>query len=603
MASEGSEWISAGDGGPEAVASASRLPPPSVRKPTGRHAVSRTNALYAAGTREAGRSSQGRRQSHARQRSGIARLTRLIRHPLTLICAVQTAGCLVLVRSNTAFTDEAAYLRLGHLLIAHWLHGKSWPAAYADRVLSGAPAIYPPLGAVADSAGGLVGARILSLAFMLGGTILVYRTASRLLGRSEAAIACALWALSEPVLRLAFATYDAMSVFLVALAAWLAVEAGYRHRQRVVVLCSGAALGLGVAVAYSAIAIAPVVIAFAFLTWWNRFDAPLAGFWTAGLTATAAAMFTLVITACGSWPGIAFSIFDRKVNDYQNAPVILGDIAKSSGLIILVGLIGAGAAIRETDRRFRLLIMLLGLAVLVVPAAQFYMQTAWALDKHVAYGIWFASIAGAYGCVAIARWLRAAGIRSPGAVLAAGLMALVVIAAANWQLASVAFRSWPDATSFVSSFERAASRNTGSIFSSAQKRVAAYYAPEGAQWWLWKVTPMSLDPPGLARNRWPSYFADRLRAAGFGLIALFYDRPAGMTVPADTRVAPRDAARIAAKLARLQPLNASEPGVPVLTRALQRDGEFRLVAVGHYDSVKKDGIYAIWLRQPQPPVA
>jgi len=400
-------------------------------------------------------------------------------------------------------------------------------------------------------------------------------------------------------LRLAFATYDAMSVFLVALAACLAVEAGYRRRHRFVVLCSGAALGLGVAVAYSAIAIAPVVIAFAFITWWNGFDARLARFWTAGLTATAAAMFALVITACASWPGIVFSIFDRKVNDYQNAPVILADVAKSSGLIIVVGLIGAGAAIKETDRRFRLLIMLLGFAALVVPAAQFYMETAWALDKHVAYGMWFASIAGAYGCVALARWLRVAGIRSPGALLAAGLTALVVIAAANWQLALVAFRSWPNATSFVASFERAAPQTDGWIFGSAQKRVAAYYAPEGQQWWRWKVIAMSLDPSGVPRSHWHSYFANRLSGPGFGLIALFYGRPTGMTLPANGAVGPRDAARIAAELARLQPLQPTEPGVPAITRALERSSVFRLVAVGPYDSVRKDGIYAIWLRQPQ----
>jgi hypothetical protein len=602
MASDGSAWRSAGEGGPEAMTSSTGLPPPSVRKPAGRHAVTRTNALDTSGAGDAGSSGRGRRRSHARRPSGIRRLAGPMLHPLTLICAVQVAGSLVLVRSNTAFTDEADYLRLGHLLIAHWLHGRSWPAAYADRVLSGAPAIYPPLGALADSAGGLIGARILSLAFMVIATVLVYRTASRLLGRTEATIAAALWAMSEPALRLAFATYDAMSVLLIALAAWLAVEAGHRRRQRVVVLCSGLALGLGVAVAYSAIAIAPVVIVFAFLTWSNRFDLALAGFWTAGLAATAAAVFTLVITACASWPAIAFSIFDRKVNDYQQAPVILGDIAKFSGLIILVALIGAAAAIKEVDRRFRLLLMLLGLTALVVPAAQFYMETAWALDKHLAYGIWFASIAGAYGCVAIARWLRAAGIRSHGIVLAAGLSALVVLAASNWQLASVAFRSWANATSFVSSFERAAPRTSGWIYGSAQKRVAAYYAPEGEQWWRWKVTAMSLDPLGVPRSRWHSYFASRL-TGGFGLIALFYDRPAGMTLPASTSVGPRDAARIGAELARLQPLKASEPGVPAITKALERNRQFRLVAVGRYDSINNDGIYAIWLRQPQPPVA
>ena len=114
---------------------------------------------------------------------------------------------------------------------------------------------------------------------------------------------------------------------------------------------------------------------------------------------------------------------------------------------------------------------------------------------------------------------------------------------------------------------------------------------------------MSLDPPGVPRSRWHSYFADRLAGAGFGLIALFYDRPPGMTLPAGTSVAPRDAARIAAELARLRPLKASEPGVPVLTKALEHDRQFRLVAVGPYDSINSDGIYAIWLRQPQPPAA
>jgi 4-amino-4-deoxy-L-arabinose transferase-like glycosyltransferase len=523
--------------------------------------------------------------------------------PLTLICAVQTVGCLVLVRSNTAFTDEAAYLRLGHLLIAHWLHGNSWPAGYAGKVLSGAPEIYPPLGALADSAGGLVGARILSVAFMVAATVLVYRTALRLLGRAEAVIAAALWGLSDPVFRLTFATYDPMSVLLVALAAWLAVEAGYVRRHRIVVLCSGAALGLSVAVAYSAVAVAPVVIAFAFLTWWHRFDTRLARFWTMAMTATAAAVFALLMTACASWSGIVYSVFNREVNDYQTPSLIVGETAKFTGLIILLALIGAAAAIKEPDQPFRLLLILLGLTALVVPAAQFYLRTAWALDKHVAYGIWFASIAGGYGCVALARRLRSAGIRSHRVVLAAGLTALLVVLAVNWQLASATFAGWANSTSFVSSFERVAPLNSGLIYGSAQKRVAEYYAPEGAQWWLWKVTPMSLDPPGLPRSRWYGYFATRLRTAGYGLIALFYARPARMSLQARTSVAQGDAARISAELAGLEPLKDSEPGVPVLTRALEHDREFRLVAIGPYDSTLQDGLYAIWLRQPQSPAA
>ncbi len=597
MASDGSARAAAHDGGPEANASPTMLQRPSVPQQAGRHAGTRTSGRT--DSREAGRVGSRRRKSEARRYPRFARIVGFIRHPLTLICAGQTLGCLLLVRSNTAFTDEASYLRLGHLLIAHWLHGKSWPAGYAGKVLSGSPVIYPPLGALADTAGGLIGARILALAFMVAATVLVYLTASRLLGRTEAVIAAALWGLSEPGFRLAFATYDPMSVFLVALAAWLAVQAEYVRPHRMVVLCSGAALGMSVAVAYSAIAVAPVVIALAFLTWWRSFDTRLAKRWTITMAATAAAVFALVMTAGASWPGIVYSVFNRQVDDHQRVSLIFGDTAKFTGLIILLALIGVAAAIKEPDRRLRLLLMLVGLTALVVPLAQIFMSTAWALDKHVAYGIWFASIAGAYGCMALARWLRAAGIKSRDVILAAGLTALVVVVGANWQVAWDTFRSWPNSTSFVSSFERVAPRNSGFIFGSAQKRVAQYYAPEGAQWWLWKVNPMSLDPPGVPRSRWHSYFANRLRTAGYGLIALFYTRPARMSLQAGTSVAPADATRRTAELAGLEPLKPSEPGVPALTRALEHDPEFRLVAVGPYDSAKTNGIYAIWLRQPQ----
>src|SRR5450755_3658787 len=139
--------------------------------------------------------------------------------PLAAVLAVQAVLSLRLVRADTAFQDEALYLWAGHLEWAHWLHGTPVPAfAY---YFSGGPVIYPPVGAIADSVGGLVGARILSLVFMLGATTLVWGVAGRLYGRRAAFFAAALFALLGPTLHLgAFATYDAMSVFLVALAGW-----------------------------------------------------------------------------------------------------------------------------------------------------------------------------------------------------------------------------------------------------------------------------------------------------------------------------------------------------------------------------------------------
>ena len=139
-----------------------------------------------------------------------------------MILAVQAGFSLSFVWSNTAFGDEADYLWQGHLEWANWLHGYPIPAFHD----SGAPQIYPALGALADSVGGLAGARILSLFFMLVATVLLYLTTSRLFGTIAAVTSSALWAVSEPVLRLAFATYDPMACLLVALSMWLAVQAG-----------------------------------------------------------------------------------------------------------------------------------------------------------------------------------------------------------------------------------------------------------------------------------------------------------------------------------------------------------------------------------------
>src|SRR3984885_13568252 len=98
--------------------------------------------------------------------------------PLLLVRVVQAGLWARLVGADTAFQDEAEYLWAGHLEWSHWLHGTVLPpfASY----FSGAPVIYPPLGALADTAGGLAGARLLSLVFMLGATILLWGTTGRL---------------------------------------------------------------------------------------------------------------------------------------------------------------------------------------------------------------------------------------------------------------------------------------------------------------------------------------------------------------------------------------------------------------------------------------
>src|SRR5260370_19153192 len=115
----------------------------------------------------------------------------------------------------------------------------------------------------------------------------------------------AVWASTEPVFRLTFVTFDPMSVFVVELAAWLAVEAASRRRAGPFA-ASAATLALANATAYSSMVIDPVALAFAFLVLLPRIGARRAAYWTAGFCADGRPLFCLLNPASGSWACIAF---------------------------------------------------------------------------------------------------------------------------------------------------------------------------------------------------------------------------------------------------------------------------------------------------------
>ena len=188
-----------------------------------------------------------------------------LRIPLLIaILTIQAVLSLRLVWSNTAYIDEATYLWAGHLEIAHWLHGAPLPPF--QTWLSGAPVIYPPLGAVADSMGGLIGARLLSLAFMTGATALLWGTTSRLFGHRAAFFAAALFAVLGPTQFLgALATYDAMALFLLAAAAWCVVAARDRADSSLLLVAGACALALANATKYATALFDPVVFVLAAL--------------------------------------------------------------------------------------------------------------------------------------------------------------------------------------------------------------------------------------------------------------------------------------------------------------------------------------------------
>jgi putative flippase GtrA/GT2 family glycosyltransferase len=522
-----------------------------------------------------------------------SRPRRTLLHPLLAICAVQAALSASLIWSNTAFGDEAEYLWIGRLVWAHWLHGTPLPPVAAR--LSGSSLIYPPIGALADSLGGLAGARILSLAFMLAATILLYCTAARLIGRTGALFSVGLWALTEPVLRLAFATYDPLSVLFTALSAWLIVQAGVRRHRGELVAAAALALALANATAFSGVVIDPVVLAFAFLTWRTRMgtaQAASAAGWFAGAFAV---FIALAMTATHSWSATT-SIYARTSPDRQPVLLVLTDVWQYSGLVVIAAMIGLAVALGSPDRRQAALLSFLGLSAFLVPVAQLAEQTGWSLDKHLAYGIWFAAVAGGYAATRLVAWL-------PGgrrwAVVACCAIAMIFPAVTGWESAWNIYHGWADSASFTAALRPAVAGSRGLIDVPGQQYVAQYYLPQGQDWQRWQSQDVALDPAG-ARSAWPVYYEGRLASGTYGTFSLFYAATsdgAGQRAAASLRAG--QPAGAYAALTRLSGLAAGEPGLPDLTAALQRDEQYRLVAVGPYDTSTLAGdhgygVYAIW---------
>src|SRR5580693_1163047 len=229
-------------------------------------------------------------------------MTRKVRMPwpLLAVLAVQAALSASLVRTRTAFGDEALYLSAGHLEWSHWLHGTQIPAY--QTWFSGAPVLYPPVGAIADSLRGLAAARLLSLVFMLGVTCFVWGTATRLLQDQRAAFfAAALFAVLAPTLHLgSYATYDAPALLLLAAATWCAagVRGGEHATRRLI--AAGILLALANATKYATALYDPTVLGVAMLSSWPEAGWKAAARRAAVLAGTAATVLGVLLALGGT---------------------------------------------------------------------------------------------------------------------------------------------------------------------------------------------------------------------------------------------------------------------------------------------------------------
>jgi 4-amino-4-deoxy-L-arabinose transferase-like glycosyltransferase len=447
------------------------------------------------------------------------RWQRDLRWPLLVVLAVQAALSARLVWSNTAFQDEALYLRAGHLEWARWLHGT--PIPDFPSYFSGAPVLYPPIGALADSIGGLTAARILSLCLMLGVTSLLWSTTGRLYGQRAALLAAGLFAtLAGTQFLGAFATFDAMALFLLSLAAWLGVRSADSSSwaRAALLTATGVTLAAADSVKYATALFTPVVLVVVALATWRR---QRGAAWLVALAAVLASWLIPVAAAIHAggpdyWQGITTSTLSRAQSDVP-ATVVLQRSYVWTGLILVLAVLGVFLASR-TERRAKLLPAVLLAAAVLAPAEQARLHTTVSLQKHVVFGAWFAAIAAGY---AMARLSRVDPGRGWAAVLALPIAASTLFGSMGQ--AGALYRVWPDSAAAVSVLRSAARSHPGNYLAEDYD-VEAYYLRAQVPWQRWSST-YYFRYPG-AQPGEPSYEA-AIRSHYFALVILSFTDTVG----------------------------------------------------------------------------
>jgi hypothetical protein len=398
--------------------------------------------------------------------------------PLWSILIAQTVLTVPLLGRTAAFTDEALYIEAGHAEWAHWLHHAAIP--HFPIWFSGAPVLYPPLAAAADSAGGLAAARAVSLVAMLATTVLVYLIGGQLFGRLAGALAALLFAVCGLVVHYgAFATFGPLSLFLLVLSAWSAVRiraGGFGWLPACAV-----ALVAANATKYATLAWDPVILGTVLLHGWVR-DKWLAIGRTASLTATVVVVDfgCLMLGGKDYADGVIGTTVFRSIQ--WAAPTAAASVLQRAlvmtGLLVLPALLGVAVSI-ATKRPLAVTFFLglLVLAGLLAPIDQARIHQLTSLDKNIGYGLPFAALGAGYALSAGRAWLARRTARGRQ-VATAAIVVLVAAVPVSGSLEKVQFDG-PE-IAVISKVVTAIGRSyrTGTfVLSDGAARVEQYYLP------------------------------------------------------------------------------------------------------------------------------
>jgi Dolichyl-phosphate-mannose-protein mannosyltransferase len=396
--------------------------------------------------------------------------------PLVAILVVQAALSWRLMHSNTAFIDEATYLGAGHEIRNAWGAGGG-PNLFFETYFSGAPVIYPVLASYFDSLGGLVGARELSLFFMLSATILCYASARRIFGTQAGWMAAAVFAGMEGTQFLgALATYDSMALCLTAVAAWIVIRGltTLRSAPHAALYLAAPVMALANSTKYSSLAYDGAVIGIAFCVAGLRYGLREATKVLVLLTVITGALLTALLAIAGRsyLAGVTSTTLTRATG--ANTPSEVLHVSWHwVGMVVVLTAAALVLAALRAPRQARgwwitaLVLVLLG-AALLAPLNQARIHTTISLSKHAAFGAWFGAIAVGY----LLAWLAGRRWRDIWRYPVI-LLLLFGLGVAGTHQAQALYR-WPNSTELVARLRPYVVGNNGRILID-QSAVPAYY--------------------------------------------------------------------------------------------------------------------------------
>jgi Dolichyl-phosphate-mannose-protein mannosyltransferase len=356
------------------------------------------------------------------------------RLPLIAILALQSMLSLRL--ANTAFQDEALYIYAGHRLIAQLLHNTPSYDNYSTY-FSGAPGLYPMAAGVLDGLGGIALARLFSLLCMLAATVAVFWLTNRLF-QAGGIFAAALFAVSGPVIFVGhLATFDALSLALLAGGAALAVWSAGRGWWTLIGMAQ--VLVLAIFVKYAAILFVPSVLALLAIETRRRRGWGIAAVRVFLVTALMAAGTTVALwlSSDALVHGIVETTLRRHVLLGTSRMALARTAVEYAGLLVLLGCAGFVVV----WRRRPVLALLLLMSGLLAPLNHIRIAEATSLHKHVAFGFLFlAPLAG----LAVARFAAATGPQ-----FLAGLALIAAVFYSGLSQTDQLYSSWPNSQSLI----------------------------------------------------------------------------------------------------------------------------------------------------------